>query len=289
MRAENMTSHGTPVFLHVYDLYNQNVNKAQYMATGAACFHAGVEVYGNEFCYGYNDTGETGLCKMWPGEAEVCYAAHREPIAQGYTYLSETEVFHLFSEMADEWLGKDYNLLSKNCCTFARVFLERLGAEPMPGWVDRAARRGFESAASRATQAVGVRALASRVAVGLAVDSYAGPASWAAFGGELVGGHVGSLVGENVGGDKGKRVGENVGGVGGAVGAGATVGACFGGPWGAGIGAGLGCATFAIGKGLKYVFNKADVNRCVTNVSVSALQSAQNCSTSFLSKPLKDH
>merc|ERR1711972_746855 len=103
---------------------------------------------------------------------------------------------------------------------------------------------------------------------------------WAAFGGELVGGHLGGLVGERVGGDAGKQVGENAGGIGGAVGAGAAVGACFAGPVGAGIGVGLGCASFALGKGVKWLVHKSDANKCVTNVTVPALNSSVSLSTS---------
>jgi len=255
-----MTS-GTPVYLHVYDLYSQTINNTQYVVSGKSLFHASVEVYGQE----YNYVKGKGILKVQPGKTDW-YAAHREPIPQGFTRLSEEEVLEMIANMDKHWQGGDYNLLSKNCCTFARVFLESLSADPLPGWVDRAARRGFESAASTAVQAVGTSG------VQLLVAQAAGPASWAAFGGELLGGHVGGLVGENVSGDFGKQIGENVGGVGGAVGAGATVGVFFAGPIGALIGAGVGIVTFALGKGADLIVNKVDINRQVTNIGASALK-----------------
>lgn len=255
-----------PVFLHVYDILPEGLNKTQYVMTGKGVFHAAVEVYGREFCYGAG----CGIDCIEPGSADT-YCHHREPIALGRTILSEEGVAELIDRMSDDWRGEDYNLLNKNCCTFARVLLEELGANPMPGWVDRAARRGFESFAATGAQAVGVagvRLVATRCAM-----SAAGPAGVAAWGGELVGGHVGSLVGENVAGDAGKQVGQNIGGIGGAVGAGATVGAFVGGPVGAGVGAGLGCASYAVGKAVTWAVQKSEPNKRMTDLTVCALQS----------------
>lgn len=256
----------TPVYLHIYDILPERVNKTQYVMTGKSIFHAAVEVHGWEFFYGAG----RGIDRIQPG-SDLSYNAHREPIPLGCTLLSKDGVVELVNRMQDEWQGDDYNLLSKNCCTFARAFLEELGAEPMPGWVDRAARRGVESFASTGVQAVGmtgVRFLAARCAT-----SAAGPAGLAAWGGELVGGHFGGLVGENVAGDSGKQVGQNVGGIGGAVGAGTAVGAVVGGPVGAAVGAGLGCASFAVGKAVTWAVQKTDPNKRMTKLTVGALHS----------------
>lgn len=262
----------SPVYLHVYDLIPQRLNKTQYVISGKPLFHAAVEVHGQEWCYGAGQ----GIEFVAPGSAE-CYAAHRDPIPLGHTQLSQDEIFQLIGRMEENWQAEDYNLLSKNCCTFARTLLEELGAQPMPGWVDRAARRGFESFASTGVQAVGLtgmRFLATRAAVSVPFQSAAGPAGWAAMGGELVGGHVGGLVGENVAGNSGKQVGENIGRLGGAVSAGAVVGAVLAGPVGAGVGAGLGCTAYAVGKAATWVVKKADPNKRVSQTAVAAFQSS---------------
>jgi len=270
--SSSESAYSTPVYLHVYDILPQGFNKTNYIFSGKSIFHAAVEVYSREWNYGSGD----GIAWVQPGSEEA-YAAHRDPIPMGFTDLSEEQVLAVLTRMEKEWDGDDYNLLSKNCCTFARAFLDELGAEPMPGWVDRAARRSVESLASTGVQAAGVggmRVMATRAAATTVFEGAAGPAGWAAWGGELIGGHVGGLLGENVGGDKGKQVGQNVGGIGGSVGAGAAVGAAFAGPAGAGIGAGIGCASYALGKAATWVVKKADPNKCMTTCTVAAFQSS---------------
>jgi len=270
---------GTPVYLHVYDLFSERFNDIQYAILQHAEFHAAVEVYGREFFYGGADLPGSGLCEGKPGQAEG-YAGHRARLALGRTLLSEEEVEDLLRKMGEDWQFRDYNLLSKNCCTFAREFLQELGVESMPGWVDRASRRGLEALTSTGVQAAGnvgmqvATTCSTRAIAGAALPAVAGPAGWAALGGELVGGRVGGLVGENVNGKIGKRVGEKVGSVSGAVGAGAIVGAAVGGPVGAGIGAGLGCASYALGTAVTWAVQQCDPNSCATRVvSKSALAS----------------
>lgn len=272
-----------PVYLHVYDLLPEGVSNAAYIANGMAPFHAAVEVYGTEYFYGLGG----GVCYVAEGPGrDPNYMGHRDPIPLGHTQLSEHQVRALLSRMAGEWRGDEYSLLSKNCCNFARAFLEELGAEPMPEWVDRAPRKGVESAVSRGVQAAGnagVRVVATRAAASTFFDGAAGPAGWAAWGGELLVGRVGGAVGEAVAGDEGHHVGENVGGFGGSVGAGAAVGGLLAGPPGAGIGAGIGVVSFAIGKAAKWAVGSTDANQCATTCAAAALRGSISSSQSFQS------
>merc|ERR1719191_1919491 len=44
--------------------------------------------------------------------------------------------------MAPVWGGKSYDLVRRNCCSFANEFCEKLGVGPIPGWVNRLAQVG---------------------------------------------------------------------------------------------------------------------------------------------------
>lgn len=44
--------------------------------------------------------------------------------------------------MAKDWMGNTYDLMAKNCCSFADAFCLKLGVKGLPKWVDRFARAG---------------------------------------------------------------------------------------------------------------------------------------------------
>jgi len=260
-----------PVFLHIYDLPPKTWNQAQYILSGTSIFHAGVEVHGKEWMYG----AMMGIEGIKPKSIKVNgnFIAPREAIALGLTKLSADQVEERIKAMKATWRGEDYNVLSRNCCSFARALLQELDAEQMPGWVDRAARRGVESCAATGVQAAGVGGL-HLLLTGPAAS--AGPAGWAALGGELVFGRIGALVGENVDGDDGKRIGQHIGGAGGSVGTAAAVGAVVAGPIGAAVGAGIGCASFAVGKLATMAVRETEPNRQVTKAVVATFPSLRD-------------
>lgn len=47
------------------------------------------------------------------------------------------QVLDLIHELEHEWTGPDYSLLTKNCCHFSEYLCEKLGAAPVPPWVNR--------------------------------------------------------------------------------------------------------------------------------------------------------
>lgn len=219
------------VRLHVYEI-------------GGGAFHAAVEVHGQEWQY-----GQDGIMPIEPGSAAPAYKKHLKPIALGCTELGEANVRRVIRKMKRTWKGHEYNLLHKNCCHFARRFLQELGARTMPEWVD-----GWTNKVTPTIEA-GVGAVASRgVVLGAellvvrAATASAGPAAWGAAVGDLVGAGIGARVGGVMGGAHGADVGKEVGGLSGSVGVGAGVGAVCGGPVGAGIGAGVGVVSWGIGK-----------------------------------------
>jgi len=125
------------VMLNVYDLsedwLSANDIFSETMELGGA-FHAGVEIYGREWSFGYD-----GICCTWPR----CHDVHvyRTSILVGYTKYSADEVVCILEdEMSRRWLGDGYDLLARNCCSFARSLCRRITGECIPDWVDRLAR-----------------------------------------------------------------------------------------------------------------------------------------------------
>lgn len=230
-----------PVTLHVYEIWG-------------GAYHAAVEVHGKEWQYGAGD----GICFISPGSA-TAYQRHLDPVSMGYTLLTPLQVDAAIEEMKLNWRGDEYNLIHRNCCTFARRFLQELRAQSMPAWVDRwtqevtpTVEAGVSAVASRSA-VLGAELIASRAATlgGARVivgAGAAGPAAWASAAGDLVGSSIGSHVGGKLGGDKGADKGREVGGFSGSVAMGAGVGAITAGPIGAGIGAGVGVLSWSIGK-----------------------------------------
>jgi len=125
-----------PVTLHVYDLGPsfQGMNMVG-RAIGTGVFHAGVEVYGQEwsFCCGQDGEYRTGIFCVPP---RGCVAhVYREPIQMGNTHLSEAQVRDLIKKLYREWPGRDYDLLRRNCCHFSAEFCRRLGVGDIPSWI----------------------------------------------------------------------------------------------------------------------------------------------------------
>lgn len=144
------------VTLHIYDVTGhaavQGVNKVlQPLGTGA--FHGAVEVYGQEWSFGFCEEG-TGVFPCPPKGCDM--HAYREAVPMGETALSEREVAELLDTMSKEWAGRDYDLLRRNCCNFSDALCVRLGVGNVPTWVTNLAgagatlQDGFHVASSKA-------------------------------------------------------------------------------------------------------------------------------------------
>lgn len=148
------------VTLHIYDVSTVSTVKHLnhiFRAVGTGAFHAAVEVYGQEWSYGYNDDGSTGVFGNVPKSCEE--HQYREAIPMGSTQMSEDEVNEVIRELQDRWPGDGYDLLSHNCCHFSDSLCQRLGVGPIPGWVLNLAgagaslNHGFQTLASGAKAA----------------------------------------------------------------------------------------------------------------------------------------
>jgi hypothetical protein len=150
-------------------------------ALGTGAYHCGIEINGIEYAYGANNSaGTTGVFSCIPkhspgyeyrttldfgsrpltkrawvrvAEKDKDTSVYREVV----TYIDGRQVV---KEMAKEYLGSDYDLLRRNCCTFARDAALRLGIrqEEIPSWLLNLADAG---AATQDTAAMALKPITS--------------------------------------------------------------------------------------------------------------------------------
>jgi len=133
------------VTLHVYSVSQSTAihtinGLLRLFGTGA--YHAAVEVYGAEWSYGFTEEG-TGVFECQPGACAM--HIYKEQVNLGKLTLSRDEVVRILEEMCGQYLGADYDLLRKNCCTFSADFVTRLGLPPIPSWVLNLANTGAKA------------------------------------------------------------------------------------------------------------------------------------------------
>ncbi|KAK4765466.1 hypothetical protein SAY86_026556 [Trapa natans] len=127
-----------PVYLNVYDL--TPINGYTHWV-GLGVYHSGVQVHGIEYAFGAHDYPTTGI---FEGEPKQCDGfTFRKTILIGKTDLGPTQVRAVMEELAGEYRGNAYNLITKNCNHFCNFACIRLTGNPIPSWVNRLARIGF--------------------------------------------------------------------------------------------------------------------------------------------------
>jgi hypothetical protein len=127
---------------------------------GTGVYHVGIEVNGIEYAYGANHTeGTTGVfsCipKHSPGfEYRTTLDFGSRPLVKTTAWVKTRNSYRevvthvhgreMIRKMAKEYMGVDYDLLRKNCCTFARDACLRLGVTPeeIPTWFRNLATAG---------------------------------------------------------------------------------------------------------------------------------------------------
>lgn len=130
--------HEAPVWLHIYDVPSHPTARRMNGALrriGTGAFHAGVEVYGQEWSFGSaeEDSSGTGLFVCAPRGCEG--HAYRESLPMGHTPVSEEDVRRLLGTLSKQWLAKDYDMLRKNCCHFSDMLCQQLQVGKIPGWI----------------------------------------------------------------------------------------------------------------------------------------------------------
>lgn len=133
---------GEPVWLHIYDVAGATVQWVNSLArpVGTGAFHAGVEVFGQEWSFGYAAEGRTGVYSCRPR----CNTQHkyRESVAMGVTVLTAEAVLEIVEALRCEWTGSSYDLLVRNCCHFSDLLCRKLDVAPAPEWLMNLAGAG---------------------------------------------------------------------------------------------------------------------------------------------------
>ncbi|KAH7650038.1 hypothetical protein FG379_003118 [Cryptosporidium bovis] len=122
------------VILNVYDLdsLSRKINKFT-RAFDIGAFHAGVEVYGIEYCFGSTNDGTTGITSNLPRRHPI--HIYRESIKMGRTNFTRGEVKRIISNMKPMWPGSEYNIFRRNCLTFAEELCTTLNVGEIPSFV----------------------------------------------------------------------------------------------------------------------------------------------------------
>lgn len=95
-----------------------------------------------EYAYGAHDGASSGIFEVVPRRCPGY--TFRESVLVGATELSRAEVRALMSDLATEFPGDAYNLVSRNCNHFCDAACRRLvaGRARIPRWVNRLAKIG---------------------------------------------------------------------------------------------------------------------------------------------------
>ncbi|KAI4377736.1 hypothetical protein MLD38_015316 [Melastoma candidum] len=127
----------TVVVLNVYDLSPAN-NYTVWIGFGI--FHSGIEVHGKEYGFGAHEFSASGVFEVEP---RTCPGfVYRCSVALGRINMPQTEFRNFIENMASEYHGDTYHLISKNCNHFSDDLSCRLTGTRIPGWVNRLARIG---------------------------------------------------------------------------------------------------------------------------------------------------
>ncbi|KAI3773467.1 hypothetical protein L1987_47997 [Smallanthus sonchifolius] len=127
-----------PVYLNVYDLTSMNEYAYWF---GLGVYHSGVQVHRVEYAFGSHEQATTGI---FEGEPKQCEGfTFRKQILIGWTALNPAEVRRVMDELAHDYKGTSYNLITRNCNHFCNDVCLRLTGNSIPSWINRLARIGF--------------------------------------------------------------------------------------------------------------------------------------------------
>jgi len=161
------------VLLNVYDIGEANIfqriNAVSTVGDNVligGIYHAGVQIYGLEWSFGFTEDEDTGVFSVLPRMATQ--HTYRVTCPLGISEFTETEVMGLIQVMQDQWRGSEYHLLHRNCLDFSNALCCELGVGRIPGWVDRFGRTA--SSIDNFTTKVGTGVNQTRQLVGTGVN-----------------------------------------------------------------------------------------------------------------------
>ena len=93
-----------------------------------------------EYAFGAHEYPTTGIFEAEPKQCDGF--TFRKSILIGKTDLGPADVRGVMEDLAEEYKGNAYNLITKNCNHFCNDACIRLTRNPIPSWVNRLARIG---------------------------------------------------------------------------------------------------------------------------------------------------
>ncbi|WJX42701.1 hypothetical protein P8452_29902 [Trifolium repens] len=129
-----VVSGSVPVYLNVYDVVQYNGCAYRF---GLGVHHSGVQVHDVEYAFGAHRRPSSGV---FYGQPKKCRGyKYRKTILIGNTDKDIDEVRNLMIELAVEYKGNAYNLITKNCNHFCDDACVKLTGNSIPSWVNRLA------------------------------------------------------------------------------------------------------------------------------------------------------
>eukprot|EP00931_Biecheleriopsis_adriatica_P107336 TRINITY_DN81686_c0_g1_i1.p1 TRINITY_DN81686_c0_g1~~TRINITY_DN81686_c0_g1_i1.p1 ORF type:complete len:389 (-),score=75.56 TRINITY_DN81686_c0_g1_i1:97-1263(-) len=157
---DGLVKMGEPVCLHIYDVGAKMETKQWVNGilrnVGTGAFHAGVEVLGQEWSFGFRDDEGTGV--SWNEPKKHSQHTYRESVYMGTTPLQPSEIEALLKQLTKEWPAREYDVLTRNCCHFSDFLCRVLAVGSVPQWVLNLAgagatlRNGAEAVVAKASQ-----------------------------------------------------------------------------------------------------------------------------------------
>eukprot|EP00929_Paragymnodinium_shiwhaense_P066494 TRINITY_DN33365_c0_g1_i1.p1 TRINITY_DN33365_c0_g1~~TRINITY_DN33365_c0_g1_i1.p1 ORF type:complete len:271 (-),score=59.28 TRINITY_DN33365_c0_g1_i1:92-904(-) len=139
------------VVLNVYDVGSMKdltVVNDVLRGLGTGAFHAGVEVYGQEFAFEMivgKDSQPLPASGVYTCLPRGCHHhSYRESVVLGSTRLTRSAVLQAVLKLSEQpgWQSDAYDLLNHNCCHFCQDLCRQLGVGAVPAWVTSAAGMG---------------------------------------------------------------------------------------------------------------------------------------------------
>ena len=97
-------------------------------------------MHGKEYGFGAHDFSASGVFEVEPRKCPGFI--YRSSITLGQTNMNPSEFRTFIENMACEYHGDTYHLISKNCNHFTDDVSLRLIGKPIPRWVNRLAKLG---------------------------------------------------------------------------------------------------------------------------------------------------
>lgn len=123
------------VFINIYLLNDSKLCQLLHKI-GLGVYHSSVTLGSREYFYGYCPKG----CGI--GEMNLSNESESTPLLFQKMYITKIEIDEerlkeIICEMAKEYRGQKYDILTYNCHIFTNDLCKRLCGKNLPKWVDR--------------------------------------------------------------------------------------------------------------------------------------------------------